>query len=275
MRILPRLHPWMVLVAVLAPSQAGDLAYRKEGHGGVVVLLHDLGGSKGVWNGYIDRQKRNFTCVAVDLPGHGSSAAPNLAEGRVDLRGVAQDLAAQLRKLKTGPALVVGHGLGGLVGAYLAQVDPALVRGLLLVDGGLGPLAPEVADRLEQGLAQDAAGTLKAHLGAQSASPAQAAALFKEAKGVPPQVLAAYVRGWRASGLPAAAVKVPVQLFASAKFIPDPNQEAAALQRLGLVGLRRFQVQYLVNSSHWMMEDEAIAFDLLLNEFDTATLSGE
>lgn len=262
-------------LTALGTVWAGDLAYRKDGRGGVVVLLHDLGGSKATWGPFIDRQKNNFTLVAVDLPGHGGSEAPALPGGVVDLKAAARDVAALLNKLKVGPVLVVGHGLGGLVGARLAETDPGLVRGLLLVDAGLAPLPAELADRLEQGLAQDPAGTMKAHLATLSADGAQAGRAFKEAKGVSPQVLLAYVKAWRQDGVAASGLKVPIQLFASAKFIPDPNQEAAALQRLGLTGLRRFQVQYLVNSSHWMMEDEAVAFDLLLNEFDTATLSGE
>ncbi len=270
------LRAWILLAAVLAaPSRAGDLAYRKEGRGGVVVLLHDLGGNRSVWAGLIDHQKSNFTFVAVELPGHGASPAPPMKEGAVDLPAVAADLAALVHKLKLGRPLLVGHGLGALVAARAALAEPGLARGVLLLDGGLAALPAERAARLDKELGQDPAGALNAFFGAQSSGAPQTAVLLKEAQKVPSGVLQAYVRGWARESVPATGPRVPMQLFASAKLVPDPAQEKEALERLGLAGAPKFSVQYLVNSGHWIMLDEPPTFEVLLNDFDTATLSGE
>ena len=49
----------------------------------------------------------------------------------------AEDLAAVLAALATGPVVVVGHSMGGFASVVLANLFPERVRSLVLVDGGL------------------------------------------------------------------------------------------------------------------------------------------
>jgi pimeloyl-ACP methyl ester carboxylesterase len=60
----------------------------------------------------------------------------------------ADDCAAVLEAVGGSPAVVVGHSMGGFVATVLATRRPDLVRGLVLVDGGLPfPPADEEATR--------------------------------------------------------------------------------------------------------------------------------
>lgn len=81
--------------------------------------------------------------VRFDQRGHGESSS------RIGVVMVSELIADAVRVLAhTGPAVVVGSSLGGLVGAYAAAARPDLVRGLALIAPALG-LMSNLADRLD------------------------------------------------------------------------------------------------------------------------------
>ncbi|GIE87342.1 alpha/beta fold hydrolase [Actinoplanes regularis] len=101
------------------------------GHGDpVLLLLHGLGGTADVWNGWSALLERRWPgrWVAPDLPGHGGSAP--LARYTFD------DLAAAVAEVipPDQPTFVAGHSLGGVVALALAARLPTTVRGVV----GLG-----------------------------------------------------------------------------------------------------------------------------------------
>lgn len=92
-----------------------------------VVLLHPLGADAGFFDPLLPLL--TGPVVAVDLPGHGSSPAAGLRS----LPAVAEVVADVLTSWSTGPAIVLGVSLGGLVAQQLAVDAPHLTAGLLLV----------------------------------------------------------------------------------------------------------------------------------------------
>lgn len=78
-----------------------------------VLLLHGLGATGAVWDGLTDRLDSAW--LAPDLPGHGGSARLH----RYSFGGLAAAVADQLPT--TGPLVVVGHSLGGVVALTLAS----------------------------------------------------------------------------------------------------------------------------------------------------------
>src|SRR5580658_1351748 len=90
----------------------------QEGGGGepVLVLLHGLGATGDVWNGWRPLLARRWPgrWLAPDLPGHGGS--PPLSE--YTFGGLAEALAGL--GASGSPAVVLGHSLGGAVGLALA-----------------------------------------------------------------------------------------------------------------------------------------------------------
>jgi pimeloyl-ACP methyl ester carboxylesterase len=80
--------------------------------------------------------------LAPDLRGRGRS---NGLPGPYGMAAHADDVAAVARALAGGPAVVVGHSMGGFVSLVLTHRHPDLVDRLVLVDGGLPiPLPPGV-----------------------------------------------------------------------------------------------------------------------------------
>ena len=113
------------------------VAYRQAGSGPVVVLLHGLGATMDEWLPVAGPMAEWCTVVAVDLPGHGRSAAP---AGDYSLGAYASAVRDLLDALGHRSATIVGHSLGGGIAMQFAYQFPERVERLVLVaSGGLGP----------------------------------------------------------------------------------------------------------------------------------------
>jgi pimeloyl-[acyl-carrier protein] methyl ester esterase len=99
-----------------------------QGSGPDIVLLHGWGLHNGIWEDVAAALATRYRVTRIDLPGHGRSAAIELAD---DLAAVAEQLAA----VAPAPAIWIGWSLGGLIALQLAMAAPALVRGLVVVAG--------------------------------------------------------------------------------------------------------------------------------------------
>lgn len=99
-----------------------------------LVFIHGSGDSARVWEPLIALLP-DYTCVALDLPGHGALVAePGPAE-----MGIAEYAAfarAELARRGLVAPTVVGHSLGGAVALRLALDAPETVGRLILVGSG-------------------------------------------------------------------------------------------------------------------------------------------
>ncbi|MER7734075.1 alpha/beta hydrolase [Streptomyces erythrochromogenes] len=92
-----------------------------------IVLVHGTRFSAGQWSPQLDALRADFPVAAVDLPGHGSRSAEPWS-----LAAASEVIAAAVDSLDRGPALVVGHSLGGYAALEFARRRPELLRGLVL-----------------------------------------------------------------------------------------------------------------------------------------------
>ncbi|HYB99800.1 MAG TPA: alpha/beta fold hydrolase [Candidatus Limnocylindrales bacterium] len=112
------------------------IRYRTAGRGPVVLLIHGIAGSSATWDELIPHLARNYTVVAPDLLGHGSSAKPR---GDYSLGAYASGIRDLMAVLGHSRASVVGHSLGGGVAMQFAYQFPERCERLVLVSsGGLG-----------------------------------------------------------------------------------------------------------------------------------------
>ena len=113
-------------------AEAGGrrVRYYAGGAGDPVLLVHGLGGAAANWVEVVPALLERHRVLAVDLPGHGESAAPRAG---ADVGDFAAAVAAVLDAEGEAPAFVAGHSFGGHTALRLAQRRPELVRGLLLV----------------------------------------------------------------------------------------------------------------------------------------------
>jgi pimeloyl-ACP methyl ester carboxylesterase len=109
--------------------------YVDAGDGPPIALIHGLGGSWQNWLENLPDLGRDHRVIALDLPGFGRSDPVPRPRS---LAPHAATVAALLDRLGTGPTLVVGHSMGGLVAERLALQRPELVNGLVLVGAGGG-----------------------------------------------------------------------------------------------------------------------------------------
>jgi pimeloyl-ACP methyl ester carboxylesterase len=96
-----------------------------------VVLEPGLGASSVGWSRLHARLAELTTVVSYDRAGLGRTQP---APGRRDLTALATDLAHVIGTVGNGPALIVGHSLGGTIARQLASTRPELVAGLVLID---------------------------------------------------------------------------------------------------------------------------------------------
>ncbi|MFJ2193551.1 alpha/beta fold hydrolase [Kitasatospora sp. NPDC087861] len=116
----------------------GRLVHRDAGSGQPLVLLHGGLLDHRMWDDQIAVLARDYRVIAPDARGHGGSSNATGPFRHTD------DLAALLRHLDTGPALVVGLSMGGAVAVDTALEHPDLVRALVI--SGVGTSEPVFQD---------------------------------------------------------------------------------------------------------------------------------
>ncbi|MFD3497027.1 alpha/beta fold hydrolase [Streptomyces sp. NPDC058676] len=114
------------------PSADGDLAYLDAGSGDLVVLLHAGYVDHRFWDDQIAALAAGHRVIAPDVRGHGSSANATRPFRWAD------DLAALLRHLDAGPAVLVGLSMGGVIATDTVLEHPELVRAVVTCGAATG-----------------------------------------------------------------------------------------------------------------------------------------
>ena len=96
-----------------------------------ILLVHGSGGAINWWEKVIPLLSPTHRVVAVDMLGYGGSSKPDTG---YSIENQASLIAQVLSQLDAGPALAVGHSLGGNVVTSLAEQSPDLVAGITIID---------------------------------------------------------------------------------------------------------------------------------------------
>ena len=143
----------------------GHLAYTEAGSGQLVVLLHAGYVDHTMWEREITHLARRCHVVAPDARTHGLSSTATAPFRHCD------DVAALIRHLDVGPAILVGISMGASAALDTAIEHPDCVRGVVISGAGTGepsfedPWSLEILGRLERAIAgMDAAAWIEAEL---------------------------------------------------------------------------------------------------------------
>ena len=122
-----------------------DTHYQQSGSGPDVVLIHAFTSNLSVWmmTG-ITEALDQYRVTMYDLRGHGASSVPTSNYSSADM---VDDLVQLMDHLEIGPAYLVGHSYGGVIGIHAASLYPDRVRGVILSDTyfpGLRHLEPDM-----------------------------------------------------------------------------------------------------------------------------------
>jgi pimeloyl-ACP methyl ester carboxylesterase len=110
------------------------------GDGPPVVLLHGPFANAMHWMRVIPGLVASHRVIVPDLPGHGAS---EVNSDPLDAERAVAWLAELIEATCPSPPAVVGHAIGGAIGARFAAEHPDRLAALVLVDSlGLAPFAP-------------------------------------------------------------------------------------------------------------------------------------
>ena len=113
-----------------AALQAVALNHTDLGDGPPIIILHGLFGRLRNWQAMQKQLARGARIITADLRNHGESPWSN----EMSYPAMAADIAKLIKDLDVGPAMVVGHSMGGKAAMCLTLSQPELVRSLMVVD---------------------------------------------------------------------------------------------------------------------------------------------
>ena len=125
----------MTLSLSFVQTADGRIAFREEGSGPPLLLLHSLGSSRHAWSGILPLLSSSHRVIAADVLGHGDSDQPRRPFAIADH---AACLFEGLDLLGLNQVTVVGNSLGAVVGLEMAASRPERVERLVLI-GCPGP----------------------------------------------------------------------------------------------------------------------------------------
>jgi pimeloyl-ACP methyl ester carboxylesterase len=96
----------------------GTMAYRDEGDGKPIVLLHGFCGSHQYWDHVIPELSKDYRVIAPDLPGHGNSTVTNEQQS---IEAMADTIKELLDRLALEDVAMFGHSLGGYITLAFAE----------------------------------------------------------------------------------------------------------------------------------------------------------
>jgi len=107
-----------------------DLFWLDTGTGRPLVLLHGGFADHRMWDAQLPALASRYRVIAPDARGHGRSA------NATEPFRLADDLAALLRHLDTGPAILVGVSMGASIAVDTALEHPELVSAVVVTGAG-------------------------------------------------------------------------------------------------------------------------------------------
>jgi len=123
------------------------------GDGPPLVLLHGFTGSTQTWASLRSLAEKTHTVIAVDLPGHGNSSAPN--DPRCySLTRFAENLSQILDEFSIDRTALLGYSMGGRAALRFALAHGDRVSGLILES--MSPGIPDPATRAARARADNA-----------------------------------------------------------------------------------------------------------------------
>jgi len=109
--------------------QDKNISYQVSGNGSALLLLHGFLESKAIWDDFTKILQKEFTVIAIDLPGHGESEI--LAETH-SMQLMAEAVKEVLKAENIVQIVIAGHSMGGYVALQFAADNEDMVRGLVL-----------------------------------------------------------------------------------------------------------------------------------------------
>ena len=262
----------------------GHISIVKVGTGSPLVLIPGLATPRAVWNDLAPELAKAHTVYLVQVNGFaGDDAGENLGEDM--LPAIVEELHDALEADDAGPAAVVGHSMGGLVGMMLARTHPEAVARLMVVDTlpfagamfdeaatveAMKPMLPMLKARMEAGYA-GAEGEAAAVATAESltAKPSSAAKVIGWIKRADSKAAAAAMAGALTTDMRPAlsALAVPLTVLHPATSLGKDEQATQAFYRRQYAQAPKVKLVPVPGSAHFIMLDQPQRFAEAVRSF--------
>ena len=107
------------------------ISYSDTGKGNAIVLLHGFLENQTMWQDLVPELGKKNRVITIDLLGHGESGCLGYVHSMEDNAEAVHSVLSELRIRK---AIFVGHSMGGYVALAFAELYPAAVKGLVLLN---------------------------------------------------------------------------------------------------------------------------------------------
>ena len=245
-----------------AVSGAAGAIYVDDGGGkdGLpVVFLHSFAGDSSHWASQLDHLRHHRRALAIDLRGHGKSAAPRDDDYSID--AMVKDLEAVVDKLQIPRFVLVGHSLGGAVAIHYSGQHRNRVAGLVMV-GAPGKVPAEQSKQVLAAIESNYDETMKGYWQklVTGAQPHVRTQVLGKMESVPKDDALRIMRALFADDpLPALDRYNGPKLIVYTSQGNTPND---------LQNMRpKIPSRLMEGTSHWAHLDKPAEFDALLDEF--------
>ena len=231
-----------------------------------VVLVHGLAGRASNWRAVDDALEPDHRVIVVDLPGHGIARMPDT----LTIAGAAALLDRAVADRASGPVVLVGHSVGGLVALQEALAHPERVAGLMLVETALRPqFTPAEARELNRALSRDWAGTLRHVYRGFADDSARADQLAEQALETDPAALRPWIRLALHADLSheVADLRVPVRVLLTTHSWGERESWATVAEALGYTRAPGLSAERIAGSGHFVMLDQPQALADAIRRF--------
>jgi pimeloyl-ACP methyl ester carboxylesterase len=160
-----------------APVAGTTLNYIEQGQGEPVVFVHGSFSDHRVWEAQRKSISPRYRYIALDQRYFGSALWQDNAE-KFSVTTHANDLAAFIERLGTGPVHAVGWSYGGTVLLVLAAQRPDLLKSLFLYEPALASVVTDPTERKTMG--EDRKGLAPAVAASKSNDQKKAVQLFSD-----------------------------------------------------------------------------------------------
>jgi len=116
---------------ITLPLPGIELAAVEAGSGPLALFFHGITANGHVFEPMMQALAARYRCVSFDQRGHGRSEKPASGYAGADFCG---DIAAAIRHLAAGPAVLVGHSLGARNALLAGSRHPDLVRAVVAIE---------------------------------------------------------------------------------------------------------------------------------------------
>lgn len=120
-----------------------NIAYKEEGQGETLLLIHGFCGSSEYWNKVIPKLSEKFRVIAIDLPGHGESKGHDSVK---EIDQYALVIKNFLEELNIDKVTMFGHSLGGYITLAFAESYSQYLKGFSLIHSTSFPDSKEAKE---------------------------------------------------------------------------------------------------------------------------------